>query len=239
MQIIPAIDLKNHQVVRLKQGRMNNVTVYSDDILSVAEKWIQQGAKRLHLVDLNGAFEGRPIHFDDISNITKASPNIQIEVGGGIRNLEAIKRYFDSGVHFCILGTVAIKDPDLVYKAAQKYPGQIILGIDAKDGLMAIDGWEDVSSLTALDVAKRFRQCQFESIIYTDISKDGMLSGMNFNKIEEMKLCGFPIIASGGLTSLEDIKRLISIGDLHGVIAGKAIYEGRFHLKDAISLVGA
>jgi len=234
MQIIPAIDLKDHHVVRLKQGRMGEATVYSKSILEIAEKWINQGATRLHVVDLNGAFEGQAVHFDDVAQIAQRFPQIQIEVGGGIRDRETIQKYFDSGVHYCILGTTAVKNPQLVMDACKDFPHKIILGLDAKGGFVATDGWDEGSKLSSLDVARRFDGCDLESIIYTDISKDGMLSGMNFEMIEEMKACGFPIIASGGVSSLEDIKRLVQIGGLHGVIVGKALYEDRFSLKDAI-----
>lgn len=236
MQIIPAIDLKDHNVVRLKQGRMGKATVYSKSILEIAEKWISQGATRLHVVDLNGAFEGQPVHFDDVARLAKKFPQIQIEIGGGIRDRETIQKYFDSGVHYCILGTTAVKNPQLVIDACKDFPHQIILGLDAKGGFVATDGWDEGSELSSLDVARRFEGCNLESIIYTDISKDGMLSGMNFEMIEEMKACGFPIIASGGVSSLEDIERLVQIGGLYGVIVGKALYEDRFSLKDAISL---
>ncbi len=235
MLIIPAIDMKDHQAVRLKQGRMEDVTIYADSTLAMAEQWIEQGAKRLHLVDLNGAFEGKPVHFDDVTAIAKKFPNIPIEIGGGIRTLETIQKYLDAGVSFCILGTVALKNPDLVFAACQKFPSQIILGIDAKNGLVATEGWDKTSQTKALDVAKRFAGCAIESVIYTDIAKDGMLAGMNLEQIMAMKTCGFPIIASGGLTALDDIRELKKIGDLHGVIAGKAIYENRFSVAEAIA----
>lgn len=235
MEIIPAIDMKDHQAVRLKQGRMQDATVYSDSIIAMAEKWISQGATRLHLVDLNGAFAGAPVHFADVAAIAKKFPDIKIEIGGGIRNLDTTARYFDHGVSYCILGTVAIKNPALVEEAAQKFPGKIILGIDAKNGMVATEGWDEASTHSALAVARRFGGLAIESVIYTDIAKDGMLAGMNLEQITAMKECGFPLIASGGLTSLEDITALKNIGGLHGVIAGKAIYEGRFDVAEAIN----
>lgn len=235
MLIIPAIDMKNHQAVRLKQGRMEAATIYADSTLAMAEQWIGQGAKRLHLVDLNGAFEGKPVHFEDVTAIAKKFPQIPIEIGGGIRTLETMQKYFDAGVSFCILGTVAIKNPDLVFEATKKFPGKIILGLDAKNGLVATEGWDETSQTKAIDVARRFAGCAIESVIYTDIAKDGMLSGMNLEQIAAMKTCGFPVIASGGLTSLDDIRALKAIGDLHGVIAGKAIYENRFSVAEAIA----
>jgi phosphoribosylformimino-5-aminoimidazole carboxamide ribotide isomerase len=234
MQVIPAIDMMNHQVVRLKQGRLDDATIYSDSVLKMAEQWIEQGATRLHLVDLNGAFEGKPVHFKEISAVTKKFPQIKIEVGGGIRDLATIQRYIDAGVHFCILGTVAVKNPDIVFKASEAFPQQIVLGVDAKNGMVATEGWDEASAVSALDLTSKFHDCAIESIIYTDIAKDGMLVGMNLEEITKMKACGFPVIASGGLTSLDDIRSLKKIGDLHGVIAGKAIYEDRFTVKEAI-----
>lgn len=237
MLVIPAIDLKDHQVVRLKQGRMNAATVYSSSLLPFAQKWIEQGAMRLHCVDLNGAFEGTPVHFDDVARVAKKFPDVQIEVGGGIRTIETIKNYFSSGVSYVILGTAAVKNPKLVAEACELFPGKIILGVDARDGLVAVDGWDQVSRETALDLVKRFSGLAIESVIYTDIAKDGMLAGMNLEKIAAMKACGFPVIASGGLTSLKDIEALCDIGGLHGVIAGKAVYENLFSVKEAIEVV--
>lgn len=233
MLIIPAIDLKDHSVVRLKQGRMGDATIYSKSILETAEKWVSQGATRLHVVDLNGAFAGQPVHFDDVAKLVQKFPDINIEVGGGIRDLATIHKYMESGVHYCILGTAAVKDQAFVKEACEKYPQKIILGLDANAGFVATDGWDESSQLTALKIAGEFKDCALESIIYTDIAKDGMLTGMNFDMIEEMKSCGFPIIASGGVGSLQDILQLVRIG-IYGVIVGKALYEDRFSLKEAI-----
>lgn len=235
MLIIPAIDMKDHQAVRLQQGDMAKATVYSTSVVAMAEKWVAQGATRLHLVDLNGAFEGKPIHFDSVTEIRQQLPHIQIEIGGGIRTLETIERYIDHGVDFCILGTVAIKNPDLVFAACEKFPGQIILGIDAKTGLVATEGWDETSQLKATTVVKKFAGAAIESVIYTDIAKDGMLAGMNLEQISQMLLDSpFPVIASGGLTSLEDIAALARLPKVHGVIAGKAIYENKFSVAEAI-----
>lgn len=235
MLVIPAIDMKDHQAVRLKQGDMDQVTVYNECVLSQAETFIAKGAKRIHLVDLNGAFEGKPVHFEEIKKISKAYPEIQIEVGGGIRSLETMEEYFQAGVDFCILGTVAVKNPELTKEACQKYPGKIILGVDAKNGKVATEGWDETSSVLATDLLKKFSDCDIESVIYTDISKDGMLQGMNFDEINKVQESGFKIIASGGLTSLDDIKKLKEL-NAFGVIAGKAIYENRFTLEEAFSL---
>lgn len=236
MLIIPAIDMKDHQVVRLKQGRLQDATLYRDSIVEQARLFAEQGATRLHLVDLNGAFVGQPVHLDEISTIVKNFPMLKIQVGGGIRDLATIQKYFSIGVSFCILGTVAVKNPELLKEAAQKFPGRIILGVDARDGLVATEGWDKTSQEPAAELVKKFSGCAFESVIYTDIAKDGMLAGMNFYSIRQMQdQCGFPLVASGGLSSLEDLRELKKIG-VHGVIAGKAIYEGRFTLSEALKI---
>lgn len=238
MQIIPAIDLKDHQVVRLSQGKMNDSKVYSSDPLKMAQKWYDEGCRRLHLIDLNGAFEGKAIHFKEVTEISKKLPELTIEIGGGLRNLDTIKAYIDAGVTYCILGTAAVKNPELVFEATEAYPHQIILGIDAKKGQVATEGWDELSQISAVDLSLKFKEAAIESIIYTDISKDGMLQGMNISETQEMvEKAPFPIIASGGLTSLDDIHALKKISHLHGIIAGKALYEGRIELKEAIDLV--
>lgn len=238
MLIIPAIDLKDHKVVRLSQGMMDQSKVYSDDPVFMAGHWIDFGIKRIHLVDLNGAFEGSPVHFDVVEAIAKKYPVIEIEIGGGIRSMDTIERYFNAGARYCILGTVALKKPELLMEASAKYPGKIILGIDAKNGYVATEGWADVSQVKATDIVQKFATCAIESVIYTDIAKDGMLKGMSYDQIEIMANSSpFPIIGSGGLTSLDDIKRLKTMKNILGIIAGKALYEGKIDLKDAIQLV--
>lgn len=237
LTIIPAIDLKDHQVVRLSQGKMGEAKVYDSNPLNVVQNWVRAGAKRIHLVDLNGAFEGKPIHFDVVSKMTKKYPSIQFEIGGGIRNLETIDRYFESGVGFCILGTAAIKNPELLKTACEKYPNKIILGLDAKDGMVATQGWDDVSSKNAFDFIGEFKNLKISDVIYTDVAKDGMMSGMNLESIEKMAAVSpFPIIGSGGLTSLDEIKFLRKVKNVSGVIAGKALYEGLFTLEEALSV---
>lgn len=233
MHIIPAIDMKDGHVVRLKQGILSDFTVYPLNIEAQAREWIAQGARRLHLVDLNGAFEGQPRHFDVIASVARENPGISLEVGGGIRDLATIKKYDDHGVQFFILGTAAVKNPQLVEDACSQFPGRIILGVDARDGLVATEGWAAVSRETALDVIQKFSMCRLESIIYTDIGQDGMLSGINLVETQKIMTCGFPVIASGGLSSLEDIRCLKKIS-AHGVIAGKALYEGKFTLQEAL-----
>jgi len=242
MIIIPAIDLKDGQVVRLKQGKMEDCVAYNQDPVAQATHWInamqESGQEsRLHLVDLNGAFEGKPVHFDLIRQIALQNPETKIEIGGGIRNLQTIKQYLDCGVTFCILGTAAVKNPDFLKEACENFPGNIILGLDAKNGLVATDGWDKTSSIKATELIQKFSGLNIESIIYTDIAKDGMLAGMNHDSIRDMATQSpFPIIGSGGLTSLEDIKELKKIPNIMGVIAGKAIYENLFTLEEAIAL---
>ena len=205
MLIIPAIDMKDHKVVRLKQGDMDQSIVYNECVTNQAEKWIAMGAKRLHLVDLNGAFEGQPVHFDEIEKIAKAYPGVKIQVGGGIRNAETMKRYYDVGVHACILGTIAVKDPDFVKNVCESFPGRVILGLDAKDGLVRVEGWAGKTEINAFEFVEQFHGLELDSIVYTDISKDGMLSGMNHEGLRRMQEKGIPLIASGGLTGEEDL----------------------------------
>src|SRR3990167_1632222 len=236
MQILPAIDLKDHKVVRLSQGKMGTAKIYSEDILLVSKRWVDAGATRLHLVDLNGAFEGKPVHFDEVKKLLHSFPSVQFEIGGGIRSIETIKKYFQTGVHFCILGTVALKNPELLKEAVSLFPSKIILGVDAKAGMVATEGWDEVSQLKATSLAKKCESLSLESIIFTDVAKDGMMQGMSLESIAEMaQASAIPIIASGGFTSLEDIKALKKIKNVKGVIAGKALYEGLVDLKEAIA----
>ncbi len=240
MLIIPAIDMKDHEVVRLKQGRMADSIVYGKSPVDMAGKWIDAGAKRIHLVDLNGAFEGKPCHFSEVEEIAKAYPGVPIEIGGGIRTLDTVQQYIDSGVSFCILGSAAVKNPSFLKEACKQFPQKIILGLDAKDGLVAIEGWDKVVQKKAVDFVEELAGLAMESVIYTDIAKDGMLQGMSVELIASMsKVSSFPIIASGGLTSLDDIKRLKTMNNIFGVIAGVALYENRFTLEDAIGEANA
>lgn len=240
MILIPAIDLKDHQVVRLSQGRMGEAKVYSDDPVAVAKKWVDAGATRIHVVDLNGAFQGKPIHFDEIRKIAKAFPKIEIEVGGGIRTVDIAEKYFKCGVSFCIFGTAAVKDPKEVEAACKKYPGKIILGLDAKKGEVAVEGWGEQSGIRAETLAKEFAGKGVVAIIYTDIAKDGMMSGTNLVEMHSMAAASpVPIIASGGVTQMADIDNLKKIQNVMGVIVGKAIYEGTIDLKEAIIVVSS
>lgn len=234
MLIIPAIDLKDGKCVRLKQGRMEDDTVFSDDPVATATHWVAEGARRLHLVDLNGAFAGTPIHKDVVEAIANAHPELPIQIGGGIRSLETIRHYLEAGVSFVIIGTKAAKEPEFVEQACKEFAGHIIVGIDAKDGMVATDGWANVMDLRATDLAKRFADAGVSSIVYTDIARDGMMQGVNVEQTVALaEYCGLPIIASGGVTDLEDIRLLKGQKGILGAITGRAIYEGSLNLREA------
>ncbi len=234
MLIIPAIDLKDGKCVRLKQGRMEDDTVFSDDPVATATHWVNEGARRLHLVDLNGAFAGTPIHKGVVEAIAKAHPDLPIQIGGGIRSFETIEHYLEAGVSFVSIGTKAEKEPEFVEEACKKFAGHIIVGIDAKDGYVATDGWANVLDLKATDLAKRFADAGVSSIVYTDIARDGMMQGVNVEQTVALAdYCGLPIIASGGVTDLEDVRALKGKSGILGAITGRAIYEGTLNLRDA------
>ncbi|MDP1541176.1 MAG: 1-(5-phosphoribosyl)-5-[(5-phosphoribosylamino)methylideneamino]imidazole-4-carboxamide isomerase [Moraxellaceae bacterium] len=239
MLIIPAIDLKDGACVRLKQGRMEDDTVFSDDPIGVAAQWVEQGARRLHLVDLNGAFAGTPINGEIVRAIASRWPDLPIQIGGGIRSLETIEAYVKSGVSWVILGTKAVKEPSFVREACKAFPGKVIVGIDAKDGWVATDGWAEVSSIQAVDLAKQFKADGISAIVYTDIARDGMMQGVNVEATAKLaRDSGLPIIASGGVTNLDDIHRLIAAkhDGIVGAITGRAIYEGTLDLGQAQAL---
>jgi phosphoribosylformimino-5-aminoimidazole carboxamide ribotide isomerase len=239
MLVIPAIDLKDGQCVRLKQGRMDDETVFSSDPVAMAGHWVAQGARRLHIVDLNGAFAGKPVNGDIIQKITSTYPNIQIQVGGGIRDTDTIQAYLDMGVVHVILGTKAINAPHFVSDACLEFPGRIIVGLDAKDGKLATNGWSKMSQHTAVGLAKRFEQDGVSAIIYTDINRDGMLQGVNLETTLELaNSTNIPIIASGGITTIADIQQLCDVADegIAGVITGRAIYEGSLDFSQAQAL---
>lgn len=236
MFIIPAIDLKDGLCVRLKQGRKDAVTVYSRDPAMTARKWELSGAKVLHVVDLDGAFTGSQKNFERIAEIRKAV-KMMIEVGGGIRSTATVDRLVSAGVDRVIIGTSAIEDPAFVLEACDRFPGRILIGIDARDGKVATRGWEETSAIGATELARRVETVGVAGIIYTDISRDGMLTGPNIPALEEMvRTVRIPVIASGGIASIEDIRNLLKIPDLWGAITGKAIYEGTLDLKEAIKL---
>jgi len=238
MLIIPAIDIKSGKCVRLFQGRMDKETVYSDDPVSVAKRWEDEGAEFLHIVDLDGAVSGVPKNKEIIGNIIK-SVKIPLEVGGGVRNIETIKEYFSIGAKKVIIGTVAWENPILISEVCKMFPERIIVGIDAKNGNVAVRGWEDVTETSASTLAKRFEGMGISGIIYTDISRDGTLSGPNIDSIKSFaKSISIPVIASGGVSDINDIKNIMKLKKhgVTGVIVGKALYSGAVNLKEAIKL---
>jgi len=237
MIIIPAIDLKDGKCVRLLQGKEDEVTVYSDDPASMANKWVDLGARLLHLVDLDGAFSGEQKNYDKIRAIRKAI-QIPIELGGGIRDISRIDKLVNIGIDRVIIGTSAASNPDMVKEASKKYPGQVIVGIDAKDGKVAVKGWVEITELDAVEFAQSVEMFGIGGIIYTDISRDGMLIGPNLDAMAKMvESVKVPVIASGGVSNIEDIKSLMKIDNLWGVITGKALYSGALDLREAIELV--
>lgn len=236
MLIIPAIDLKDGECVRLKQGVMEDSTVFSDDPVGMAAKWVEAGGRRLHLVDLNGAFDGKPVNGEVVKSISKAYPKLPIQIGGGIREFSTIEAYLDAGVTYLIIGTKAVKDPEFVTQACKEFPDHIIVGLDAKDGLVATDGWASVSNIKATELAKRFEQDGVSSIVYTDIARDGMMQGVNVEQTVAMaKASSIQVIASGGITNMDDIKALaaVSASGICGAITGRAIYEGTLDVAEA------
>lgn len=240
MLLIPAIDLKEGRCVRLKQGLMEQATVFSDSPAEMALHWRNQGARRLHLVDLNGAFAGVPQNFPAIKEILAAvAKGIPVQLGGGIRDLETIEKYLDLGLTDVIIGTAAVKNPEFVREACKEFPGQIIVGLDAKDGMVAIDGWATVTEHHVVDLAQRFEDDGVNSIIYTDIGRDGMMSGVNIEATVKLaQSVNIPIIASGGLTNLDDIRALCAVENegVSGAITGRAIYEGSIDFAQAQKL---
>lgn len=236
MLIIPAIDLKDGQCVRLRQGEMDDSTVFSDDPVATAQRWVDAGCRRLHLVDLNGAFAGEPVNGDAVRAIAKAYPELPIQIGGGVRNLETIEAYLKAGVSYLIIGTQAVKEPAFVAEACQAFPGKIIVGLDARDGLVATDGWAEVSSILATDLARRFAADGVSAIVYTDIARDGMMQGVNVEATLDVASAGnIPVIASGGITNMQDVRALAAVRaqGISGAITGRAIYEGSLDLTEA------
>jgi phosphoribosylformimino-5-aminoimidazole carboxamide ribotide isomerase len=236
MLIIPAIDLKDGQCVRLRQGLMSDSTVFSDDPVAMAAQWVQQGCRRLHLVDLNGAFEGKPVNGAVVTAIAKAFPTLPIQIGGGIRSADIIEYYLKAGVQYVIIGTKAVKEPQFVTDMCKQFPGHIIVGLDAKDGWVATDGWAEVSNIQASELAKRFEQDGVNSIVYTDIARDGMMQGVNVKATVAMANASrIPIIASGGVTNMADIVALKAVANegICGAITGRAIYEGTLSMAEA------
>lgn len=245
MLLIPAIDLKDGHCVRLKQGDMEQVTVFSEDPGQMARHWLLQGARRLHLVDLNGAFAGKPKNGAAVKSIIDAMRDfaleynvdeIPIQLGGGIRDLDTIERYLDDGLSYIIIGTAAVKSPGFLHAACSAFPGQIIVGLDAKDGKVATDGWSKLSGHDVIDLAKKFEDYGCEAIVYTDIGRDGMMKGVNIEATVKLaQSMTIPVIASGGVHTITDVEALCAVQDegLEGVICGRSIYEGTLDLRSA------
>ena len=236
MILIPAIDLKQGQCVRLRQGRMEESTVFSDDPVAMAGKWVDQGAKRLHLVDLDGAFEGQPVNADVVESIAEAYPDLPIQIGGGIRTIETVETYLEAGVKYVIIGTQAVKKPEFVTELCSEFPGHVIVGIDAKDGLVAVQGWAESSDQSAEHLAMKFEDQGVSAIVYTDISRDGMMQGVNVEATRDLaKAVSIPVIASGGVTNIDDIKHLnqVKSAGIEAVIIGRALYEGTIDLAES------
>ena len=236
MIIIPAIDLKDGQCVRLRKGVMDETTVFSNNPTEMASKWVDEGARRLHLVDLNGAFEGKPINEDCIKEITRTFPKLPVQIGGGIRDLKTASAYIDAGINYLIIGTMAVKNPDFVKELCLEFPNKIIVGLDANNGFVATDGWAELTNINVLDLAKKYEQYGVSSIVYTDIARDGMMQGVNVEATANLAdKTSIPIIASGGVTNLDDIAALLKKAHygIIGAVTGRAIYEGQLNFRDA------
>ena len=245
MEIIPAIDFKDGKVVNLVQGQLDQSTTYSDNPIAMADRWVEMGASRLHLVDLDGAFEGRPVNRDAIAAIARNHPNLTIQLGGGIRSAEVIEGYLEAGVSYLIIGTKAVEEPEFVGEMCKRFPGHIIVGLDGLHGMVAKNGWVDVTDVAVKSLAMLFEADGIEAIVYTDISKDGMMGGVSLQSTRELaEAVNVPIIASGGVTDIKDIEALCETGKrvtggIAGVITGRAIYEGTLDLREAIALARA
>ena len=236
MLLIPAIDLKDGRCVRLRQGNMDQETVFSDDPLAIAQRWIDAGSSRIHIVDLDGAVQGFPVNADIIGRIAEAFPGVEIQVGGGIRGFETIQTYLDVGVDYVIIGTQAVRAPHFVDDACLEFPGHIIVGLDAREGKVAVEGWSKLSRHDAVDMAKRFEEAGVEALVFTDIGRDGMMLGVNTGETRSLaKQVNIPVIASGGVSTLDDVRDLCdAAGDgVSGAIVGRALYEGKLDLREA------
>jgi phosphoribosylformimino-5-aminoimidazole carboxamide ribotide isomerase len=237
MLLIPAIDLKDGRCVRLRQGDMDDATVFSDDPAEMARQWVEQGARRLHLVDLNGAFAGKPKNEAAIRAIVDAvGARVPVQIGGGIRDLDTIERYLDRGLSYVIIGTAAVKNPGFLHDACSAFPGQVIVGLDAKDGKVATDGWSKLTGHDVVDLAKKFEGYGVEAVVYTDIGRDGMLSGVNIEATVRLaRALTVPVIASGGVASIADVEQLCAVESegVSGAILGRALYEGALDLRSA------
>lgn len=241
MHFLPAIDLKDGQCVRLLRGDMDKATVFNDDPASQARAFNEAGCDWLHVVDLNGAFEGKPVNADAVESILSATGTMKVELGGGIRTMDTVDFWLDKGVTRVILGTVALRDPDLVKAACARHPGRVAVGIDARDGFVAVEGWAEVSEMTALDLARKFEDAGVSALIYTDIGRDGAMEGPNLEATMEMaRAVSIPVILSGGVSSMDDLEAVAAAGGdlLEGVISGRAVYDGRIDPAEATKLLG-
>lgn len=242
MDIIPAIDFKDGKVVNLKQGQLDQTTTYSDDPVGMADRWVSQGCERLHLVDLDGAFEGYPKNADAIKRIAANHPDLTIQLGGGIRSAEVIDAYLQAGVDYLIIGTKAVQEPEFVGQMCREFPEHIMVGLDGLHGMVAINGWKEVTDISVKSLALLFEGDGISGIVYTDIGKDGMMGGVNLQATRDLaNTVNVPVIASGGVTDLADITALLETGErvsggITGVITGRAIYEGTLDLAEAIAL---
>ena len=236
MKIIPAIDIQNGNCVRLRQGDFSQETIFHDSPVDMAKKWAEEGAERLHLVDLDGARLGSPVNIKIVSDICKSIPNIPIQIGGGIRDIETAERYLETGASFIIIGTKAVEDPNFIKELCNKFPGKIIVGVDAKNGEVATDGWKSISNRNVVELSKEFEGYGVTEIVYTDIEKDGMMKGLNINATLNLaKNVNIPIIASGGVSCIEDINQIsahINSG-ISGIIIGRALYEKKISIEEA------
>ena len=239
MLLIPAIDLKDGKCVRLRQGRMEDETVFSDDPVAVAGRWVEAGARRLHIVDLNGAFAGEPVNAGVVHDIAATYPDLPIQIGGGIRDADTVQTYLNAGVEYVIIGTRAVNAPHFVNDLCLEFPGHVIVGLDAKNGKVAIDGWSKLSKHDVIDMAQHFEQDGVAAIVYTDIGRDGMMTGVNVESTVKLaQAINIPVIASGGITNMDDIRALCAVTDegISGAITGRAIYEGTLDFAEGQKL---
>ena len=236
MKIIPAIDIQNGNCVRLRQGDFSQETIFHDNPVNMAKKWVNEGAERLHLVDLDGARLGSPINIEIVSNICRNFPNIPIQIGGGIRDLDTANRYLETGASFIIIGTKAVEDPSFIKELCDNFPGKIIVGVDAKNGEVATDGWKSISNKNTIELSKEFEDYGVSEIVYTDIEKDGMMEGLNIDATLNLaKNVNIPIIASGGVSCIDDIHEMSAYVDIgiSGIIIGIALYEKKISIEEA------
>jgi phosphoribosylformimino-5-aminoimidazole carboxamide ribotide isomerase len=239
MLLIPAIDIQGGKCVRLRQGKMDDSTVFADNPADAAARWVAAGATRLHIVDLDGASAGQPVNAEIVHAVCEACPGVPVQIGGGIRDEETVEAYLDAGAQFVILGTKAVNEPHFVSDLCVEYPGHVIVGLDAKNGRLAVDGWSKLSKHDVIDLAQHFENDGVAAIIYTDISRDGMLTGVNVEATKRLaEAVRVPVIAAGGVTDLDDVRKLCDIADsgVLGVITGRAIYEGTLDFAEGLKL---